>query len=668
MNRKPSSYLLLIRMRAGNVTLLIVFLGLFFAHAVQAQNFAPNQCPNPAIVMLPEGYASDCGSGKFGKEWDWDIVLGIGNLVSNPNGKPAIAAKEYDQAGAPSLHDIWPTHTGCYNPEDRFLEKVITDESTGTFVMIPDDKQLVVNPKCRHVYGAGDQFLEITPEDPISGTKGKVTGFDPDRAYRSQDQQNILCMTDDYIDDVDDFCAHFLPEFMLPSVRLNAPNPQLQALFGMSGAVLSTPGIANPFFPGYQKYITVPQADLPRYQQFFGTNLNEVCASGLCRFKIAAVQPINPTDHYLPPALLEELDPQMCGAYGFNEHRITSAAVNPKSYNPLNIYNLDPDDIRAPSDPDLGLNVGDPVPIEHLLDPDNWGQKLKKLQCLRLYITEWAHRADCGEILLPGRRSDITEGHCQMVSIYNASGFPMEFSQATDLESLLSAAMDLGTYTEITGYQWPGREGELFGTSSGTVPGTDCGVNKCPGIPCDAGDTCVGNNYCEKSDGTQYCPVISSSSSSSSGAFICGDTLPSGEACKCDGGCCTSNAECDDGDPNNGTEICEPDGSCSRVGYAAPFSCTNFCPAGGSRCQARVPVCHANNASQCAYGLPGSPISQCPGNGPMTGVGAGGCPLVGEWSCDFNGALCEWSAELFDSGGCIGGANGGTYCPTGLEC
>ncbi len=48
------------------------------------------------------------------------------------------------------------------------------------------------------------------------------------------------------------------------------------------------------------------------------------------------------------------------------------------------------------------------------------GQKFKRQKCLELFLQEWAHRGDCGEIVLDDAPSDVSINNCQMVQTHDA--------------------------------------------------------------------------------------------------------------------------------------------------------------------------------------------------------------------------------------------------------
>lgn len=92
--------------------------------------------------------------------------------------------------------DIWPSRTGCYNPEERFsynsatLEITPPHPNTVPKIGVPRDDILVLNSVCM-------RRESVALENLIEGDESKK-------------EVTVQCMNKDYTDDLDDFCKQYL--------------------------------------------------------------------------------------------------------------------------------------------------------------------------------------------------------------------------------------------------------------------------------------------------------------------------------------------------------------------------------------------------------------------------------------------------------------------------
>ena len=225
-----------------------------------------------------------------------------------------------------SEDDIFPSITGCYNPEERF-----TDDDA-----VPRDDILMLNEDC-------NKPIEYFRNDNIDGNS---------RA----DMQRLTCLAPEiynYLDDLDNFCGD------------------------------------------YKKF---PMKDI---SDALGYNAKGFGGDGCYQtFEKPAISAFSTDDRWLPPAYYTQkmVSRNACGEYGFDDFQILKqyqpAAGHKNAFNPFNIYQ---DDIV----PDFW---------DSSQDASKQGRKAKNQQCLKAYIEGWAHRGDCGEIVLKGASPGVSAG------------------------------------------------------------------------------------------------------------------------------------------------------------------------------------------------------------------------------------------------------------------
>jgi len=205
-----------------------------------------------------------------------------------------------------------------------------------------------------------DLFGKQKPDNDQLLTKKRcieAVDFRIDMFRVGKEADYLLCMGSDYEDDIDDFCRYF-DGYTLHRAN-DTDDPELY----------------------------VPPLEIEDF-------------------------PDNLLDGYRYMPLILDPKENYCGEYG--EWHLGWPYPGPPTRVNKN-WVFDRDDVYG-----IGTDAMDGIAYEDLIDPENKGWKYRNHQCLKLYVQEWAHRADCGDVVLQGAPNYVGAGHCLWAKAYNA--------------------------------------------------------------------------------------------------------------------------------------------------------------------------------------------------------------------------------------------------------
>jgi len=377
----------------------------------------PNGCPDPDIPPVVPIV-------EWGLSGEWKGVCG-GRGKFSPPVLPPINA--------------WPSQTGCYIPEERFVIDVPVISSPLTplprpTIKIPDDWVLTLHPTCATKFAmagvSGSGFLSFNDKNSSTGRASE-----------------IICLGDDYSDDVDNFCVDFVKTGTYEKDRLVYKSECTGSPTTSGWEIEKISAIVSPTPPS----LLIPEHYMPLAIELSSTNAT--------------------TPNFNTTGTAHSMQRYDLGDYGYNDRRVargdpTNAGVTvpgtsmPQAYefNKRNIYNQQW--IVAATPPATGTTIVYEAPDDEILNMNNRGVRAKRMDCLKIYIEQWAHRGDCGEIVLKGAQSGYSEGHCQWVAMYRADTAAMTFSP-TGLASALSTPTPRGMRSEFYDYENLNRTGWL---------------------------------------------------------------------------------------------------------------------------------------------------------------------------------------------------------------
>jgi len=322
-----------------------------------------------------------------------------------------------------NVGDNYESITGCYSPEERFVNlnppKSLDPNEDGIADGFDDDGDDVIDRPIR--FPPRDDVLALHPDCVPSAI---MLVNSPADLAEGKPASQLSCLHD-YLDDIDDFCGEF------------------------DGA-------------GVYKGL----------QWVWSTSSS--CWDLVERPVI--IQPI-PGEHYMPLSLYlvdgtplestpESVQYGRLGEYGYNR---TAIYKTDYPWNPYDIYNLRPPAVAANS-------ASDPVSDDKVLNRNNMGRKLKLKNCIKLYIEEFAHRADCGEILLKGADPDVDISQCQWVTRYAMNDHRTMLQQAAQvLLEAIASSLDSTLGLAYSGGAVKGLRSEYYDyqnfNTAGWIPG-----------------------------------------------------------------------------------------------------------------------------------------------------------------------------------------------------
>jgi len=229
-------------------------------------------------------------------------------------------------------NDLWPSRTGCYNPEERF--------KTNT---------LIIHPYCIH-------------RESLSGDEKFKNLADIRGNHPSNLVQCLFRGAGDYIDDIDNFCGAY-------TKGNKSSYEDIAKSEGVIGGGKSDDDSV---------FLNVTGLEQERYLRSV-YNTSGICAMG-------AVY----------------VDPRLTFKTSWSKYHSASLPTI----------------------------------------------KNNKQSCLKTYIESWAHRGDCGEIVLKGARENIDEGYCQWVEKYDDGSGSLR-SEIYDFENFNSGGW-LATHGEAS--------------------------------------------------------------------------------------------------------------------------------------------------------------------------------------------------------------------------
>ncbi len=360
-------------------------------------------------------WAGDCGSGVFDE---------------NPN-------------------DIWPSFTGCYNPEERFVKKaadanainagldqVCKTDLNGNPVYVDEDGDSIPdldddgNPICEMV---DVEVAATIPDDNvlrlhdfcIAQFYARLNPATSAFTLQLSDLQHhgpgfaIQCLHNDDLDDFDDFCRHYIPRDADDTDDdddrdEHAPLP-----------IKDWPYKTHNFRWGEATIITTDEEGEETSETvncWVREEDRQLGMTGWLNGNDSLSYYITTGIHWLPlrldvPTGVDETKPRYTDEYGMFRYGEYGGPPGEKKY-PFktdNVYQLPGSTAQTDIDTGTG-NVFVPAEVAH--ERIHMGMKKRNQECLKVYIEEWAHRADCGEIILKGARSNMSEDYCQWVTAY----------------------------------------------------------------------------------------------------------------------------------------------------------------------------------------------------------------------------------------------------------
>ncbi len=370
--------------------------------------------------------------------------------------------------------DIWPSRTGCYNPEERFayvagayasvpelrnMPGVLKSKQAGAYDGdVPFFKQEIVDKYTTSNNFSSDDIVGGRPRDdllvlnPLCLYNAEI-GFSDRRVGGIG---NIIqCLNNDYNDDMADICRGFWCQ----AGKYNSPRWAWNAKDSCWKRSLIDTNVRAP--NGYCEKNR--RASYEHWMPLAITTPSDLRGNRINRSQ----DPNNPTEEFLfgrqmgipltgtPYAnLYGDL-----GEYGFHTdganiirkgdeiltNKNSSLRLSKEwNYNPSNIYNHeDLEDDNGTRYDILGGSVPTDEQLKLVLDPSNMGMRAKYTECVKIQIEEYAHLGDCGRIILDGASEAVDQSHCQWVVQKEEKKPPHPMrglrSEAFDYENFISS-------------------------------------------------------------------------------------------------------------------------------------------------------------------------------------------------------------------------------------
>lgn len=321
-----------------------------------------------------------------------------------------------------------PTPTGKYKEGST----VVIDGSSSAVVsyVVPNDRVLMRHPMCVRRYVRGADSTNLTTNEILALMPNKLDAIN--NMILSDDAQKVklagslpVCLIDDRLDDIDDFCSSYLQRANEPIILGNTSLPlSAKANYTNPRYVFDTVDFcwkktSDAIFENLDPYESwLPpafKADVPAAQiqrtDIFGKNhtytKTDFIRPNLTHYASRVVKDVGSSDYNHKLLSLEE--------YGYRDVPVSRLD-----------YQINPQNIYAP-------NTSQKFTREDLSVKANMGRKAKLQQCLRLYLEQWAFEGDKGAIVVDSsfksRRIVSNEtiqtapdsSMCQWVAYYNTT-------------------------------------------------------------------------------------------------------------------------------------------------------------------------------------------------------------------------------------------------------
>lgn len=343
-------------------------------------------------------WTGGCGDGTYGgMKTDRQRSVGNSNCASiSDDGERARCESGIREGGVGQ--DLFPSITGCYTPEERFVKIVGQEEGEGSLILAPDDARLTLHPRCV----AGDVAMETNQTIPMakfpSNTGGSANNEQEVKTAESdfgsfRPAHLIGCLHNDYIDDFSNFCRQYIMQedrYLVDKWEMSEAGCWIM----VENQPAFTAPIAGEHYLPLAHYTGDGKAvpDGQSYTVRYG-NMGQ---HGFRNYRI--YDPRNNPQGVWVPEESEDGKPVMEEAADGENMQETGEWIGRPKINPLDIYNYGTDFVGSMAK-----------------DINYRGRKFKLQQCLKQYIEEYAHLGDCGQIVLPGAKPFLSDSHCQWV-------------------------------------------------------------------------------------------------------------------------------------------------------------------------------------------------------------------------------------------------------------
>ncbi len=303
-------------------------------------------------------------------------------------------------------NNLYYSRTGCYNPEERFVYidgrfdiGDGNDEQIGRLRKgVPRDDILNLHPACLD--------SEAIDKNQVPGlteyNRPSLINPSPVQRYLAKEDKineisgrTISCLYDDYIDDIDAFCSDFSSNYGYKTTKW--------------------------YWHGLTDPVTGDPLPLGEQNCWHKKDTKDIIK-------------LVPGEHWMPLALEAEADLDGSGTIDDGEKVYVDSGPYANRYGFLGDYGYrnrrisrgDPENANQTFLGDLPYrrnnvyNWNTPPTSEQILSINNMGAKRKKMECLKVYVEEWAHRGDCGEIVIEGAGPEVNSGMCQWVKMYDS--------------------------------------------------------------------------------------------------------------------------------------------------------------------------------------------------------------------------------------------------------